>query len=51
MSFRDFKVNNISVDVKNIETVYFKKTENIVIPRPATVFIPARRLLTAAWTR
>jgi hypothetical protein len=50
MSFHDFRVNEIGVDIEDYkERFSFKKNEKIALPKPATIFLPTGRILTAAW--
>lgn len=50
MSFRDFQVNEIGVDIEDYkERFSFRKNETISLPKPATIFLPTGRVLTAAW--
>ena len=50
MTFRDFRVNEISVDIEDYQERFsFKKNEKISLPKPATIFLPTGRVLTAAW--
>jgi hypothetical protein len=50
MSFHDFRVNEIGVDIEDYkERFSFRKNEKISLPKPATIFLPTGRVLTAAW--
>ena len=50
MMFRDFKVNDIPVDVEEYKEPFtFRKNEKILLPKAATIFVPARQILNAAW--
>ena len=51
MTFRDFRVNDIPVDIEDYrEPFSFTKNERIVLPKPAaTIFLPTERVFTAAW--
>ncbi|MEJ7847400.1 MAG: hypothetical protein WKF92_04835 [Pyrinomonadaceae bacterium] len=50
LTFHDFRVNAISVEIKKYdESFSFKKNEPINLPKPATLFIPSGRILNAVW--
>lgn len=50
MTFRDFRINEISVDIEDYQERFsFRKNEKISLPKPATIFLPTGRVLTAAW--
>ena len=48
--FHDFKVNGISVEPEEYTHKFeFRKGENVKLPKPARVFLPATGLVKAAW--
>ena len=50
MSFRDFRVNDVPVEVEEFNTPFtVSKKGKTVLPAPATVFLPTSNILNAAW--
>lgn len=50
LTFHDFKVNGISVTINEYDSSFaFKKGEAVVLPEPATIFLPTTRLIQAGW--
>ena len=50
LTFHDFRVNGLSVDVEEYRTPFsFRKNETIELPKPATLFIGSGQVLNAAW--
>lgn len=50
MTFHDFRVNGIPVDVEEYsESFPFRKNEPLKFPKPARAFLPTHRILQAAW--
>lgn len=50
LDFHDFRVNGLKVDVEEYRTPFsLKKNEEIVLPKPATLFIGSGQVLNAAW--
>lgn len=50
MTFRDFRVNGISVEVSEFDTPFtVNKSGKTSLPTPATVFLPTSNILNAAW--
>ena len=51
ITVHDLRVNGIPVDVEEYRSPFaFKKNEVVVLPAPLTVFVPAPRILQAAWS-
>lgn len=50
MSFRDFRVNDVPVDISEFNTPFaVTKRGRTILPAPATVFLPTTKILNAAW--
>lgn len=50
LSFHDFRVNGVNVEVEEFSTPFLiKKNEPITLPEPATVFISSPQAVKAAW--
>lgn len=50
MTFRDFRVNGVAVEVSEFNTPFtVKKRGKTTLPAPATVFLPTTNILNAAW--
>lgn len=50
MSFKDFQVNGVKVEVQDFVTPFkVSKRGSTVLPAPATVFLPTAKILSAAW--
>lgn len=50
LTFHDFRLNGLKVDVEEYRTSFsFKKYQEIVLPKPATLFIGSGQVLNAAW--
>lgn len=50
MTFRDFRVNGVSVEVSEFNTPFtVNKRGKTALPAPATVFLPTTNILNAAW--
>lgn len=50
MSFKDFKVNGVKVEVADFNTPFkINKRGKTVLPGPAIVFLPTSKILNAAW--
>jgi hypothetical protein len=51
VSFRDFTVNGLAVEVRDLESPFdIEKTGTTVLPGPATIFLPASKVLRGAWS-
>lgn len=50
LMFRDFRINNVSVEVAEFNTPFaINKRGKTILPAPATVFLPTTKILNAAW--
>lgn len=50
MTFRDFRVNGVAVEVSEFDKPFtVKKRGKTTLPAPATVFLPTTNILNAAW--
>lgn len=50
MTFHDFRVNGVSVEVSEFNTPFtVNKSGKTALPTPATVFLPTTNILNAAW--
>ena len=50
ISFRDFRVNDLPVEIREYGRPFrFRKNERTILPQPAEVFLPASRILNAAF--
>lgn len=50
LTFHDFRVNEIPVEIDEYTASFkFRKNEAIVLPEPATIFLPTGRLIEAAY--
>lgn len=50
LTFHDFRVNDIPVEIDEYKASFkFRKNEAIVLPEPATIFLPTGRLIEAAY--
>ena len=50
MTFKDFRVNNLAIDVSDFDKPFdVKKSGRTTLPEPATVFLPTAKILNAAW--
>ena len=51
LSFRDFTVNGLAVEVRDLDTPFnVEKTGATIIPAPAIIFLPTSKVLRAAWS-
>src|SRR5688572_5839160 len=51
LSFRDFTVNGIPVEVRDLNIPFnVEKAGTTILPGPATVFLPTSKVLRAAWS-
>ena len=51
LTFRDVKVNGVSVEVKEYSHPFLlKKGETVALPKPARIFLPATGMMQAAWS-
>ncbi len=51
VSFRDFTVNGLPVEVRDVESPFnIEKTGTTSLPGPATIFVPTTKALRAAWS-
>jgi hypothetical protein len=50
LTFHDFKVNGLAVDVEEYRSAFsFKKNELVVLPEPARIFLGTGQIVKAAW--
>lgn len=50
ITFRDFRVNGVAVEVSEFDTPFtVKRRGKTTLPAPATVFLPTTNILNAAW--
>jgi hypothetical protein len=50
LTFNDFKVDGLAVDVEEYRSAFsFKKNELVILPKPARIFLGAGQIVKAAW--
>jgi len=50
LTFNDFKVDGLAVDVEEYRSAFsFRKNELVVLPKPARIFLGAGQIVKAAW--
>lgn len=51
LSFRDFRINNLAVEVEEYQKPFeFKKNRQTILPEPFKIFIGAKQTLRGAWS-